>query len=40
MSSCHYTYIKVAYGSQAKMLITNTDSFSNVIKSENVYEDF
>ena len=35
-----YNYIKKNYGDKAKLLFTDTDSFSYEIEAEHVYQDF
>ena len=36
----HYDYIKNKYGNNSRFLFTDTDSFCNKFKVEDVYEDF
>ena len=40
MYSFHYNFIKNKYGSNVKLLFTDTDSLCNEIKTHNLYEDF
>ena len=39
MYEFHYDYIKIKYGNNSKLLITDTDSLMYEIKTEDVYED-
>ena len=40
MHEFHYDYIKNKYGSNLKLLFTDTDGLMYEIKTEDVYEDF
>ena len=40
MYDFHYNFIKKKYGSQARLLFTDTDSLTYHIKTDEVYEDF
>ena len=40
MYEFHYKHIKKKYGDQAKLLFTDTDSLTNEIEAEDVYQDF
>ena len=40
MYNFHYNYIKKKYGSEAKLLFTDTDSLTYEIEAEDVYRDF
>ena len=40
MYEFHYKYIGVKYGSNAKLLFTDTDSLVYQIETDDVYEDF
>ena len=40
MYDFHYDYIKIKYGSNSRLLFTDTDSLMYEIKTEDVYEDF
>ena len=40
MYEFHYVYIKNKYGSNWRLLFTDSDSLMYEIKSEDVYEDF
>ena len=40
MYDFHYNYIKKKYGSNAKLLFTDTDSLTYNIRTENKYKDF
>ena len=40
MYNFHYNYIKRRYGDRAKLLFTDTDSFTYEIETEDVYKDF
>ena len=40
MYDFHYNYIKYKHGDRAKLLFTDTDSFTYEIEAEDVYQDF
>ena len=40
MYEFHYDYIKNKYSNNSRLLITDTDSLMNEIKTEDVYGDF
>ena len=40
MYEFHYDYIKIEYGSNSRLLFTDTDSLMFEIKTEDVYKDF
>ena len=39
-SSFHNKCVNVTYGDQAKIFLTDTDSFQNIIETKNAHEDF
>ena len=40
MYEFHYDYIKNKYGSNSRLLFTDTDSLMYVIKTEDIFQDF